>query len=545
MQNRFVVCILHCALCVSVDACSSSRSRLLPVALPDLSRADPAVQNQARERFESLTRKMNRSDTPAADLAAAYGQLGMLLQAGEYYDAAEPCYFNAQALAPDQFRWPYYLALLHKSQGATAKAEAEFLRVLQLRPDDVPALIWLGRLYLDQGRVDEAEPLLVRAPPNLVAVLAGLGRVALARRDYAAAVQHLERALTIDPGAESLHSPLAMAYRGLGALDKAEPHLRQWKNREILVPDPLRQELDLLLESGLSYELRGVRALEAKDWKAAAGFFRRGVELTPENTSLRRSLQHKLGTSLFMSGDVAGAERQFEDVVRAAPLDEVDESSAKAHYSLGVLRTSSDRGREAIEHFSAAVKFQPNYVEAQLALADALRRGGRAEASLRPYEEALRINPRASQARLGYAIALTQLGRYQAARDWLAEATKLYPDHPEFAHALARVLVTAPDARIRDGQRARAMVEELLKGQKTTDLGETMAMTLAELGEFEEAAAIQRGVMAAASDAGLHDAVRRMTGNLRLYERRQPCRTAWRPDEVAVIAPGASLGPVH
>jgi hypothetical protein len=68
---------------------------------------------------------------------------------------------------------------------------------------------------------------------------------------------------------------------------------------------------------------------------------------------------------------------------------------------------------------------------------------------------------------------------------------------------------------------------------------------LAELGEFVEAAAIQRGVMAAASDAGLHDAVRRMTGNLRLYERRQPCRTAWRPDEVAVIAPGASLGPVH
>jgi hypothetical protein len=29
-------------------------------------------------------------------------------------------------------------------------------------------------------------------------------------------------------------------------------------NRDILVADPLRQELDLILESGLSYELRGV-----------------------------------------------------------------------------------------------------------------------------------------------------------------------------------------------------------------------------------------------------------------------------------------------
>ena len=46
--------------------------------------------------------------------------------------------------------------------------------------------------------------------------------------------------------------------------------------------------------------------------------------------------------------------------------------------------------------------------------------------------------------------------------------------------------------RVRDGQRAKAIVEELLKGQKTTDLGETMAMTLAELGEYAEAAAIQR-----------------------------------------------------
>ena len=40
--------------------------------------------------------------------------------------------------------------------------------------------------------------------------------------------------------------------------------------------------------------------------------------------------------------------------------------------------------------------------------------------------------------------------------------------------------------------RAKAIVEELLKGQKTTDLGETMAMTLAELGDYAEAAAVQR-----------------------------------------------------
>jgi hypothetical protein len=29
--------------------------------------------------------------------------------------------------------------------------------------------------------------------------------------------------------------------------EKAEPHLREWQNRDVLVPDPLNQELDMLL----------------------------------------------------------------------------------------------------------------------------------------------------------------------------------------------------------------------------------------------------------------------------------------------------------
>jgi tetratricopeptide (TPR) repeat protein len=531
------------ALLAMAIGCGPPRPTLVPVSLPDLSRADPSVQTQARDLYGSLTQKSESRGTPAAELATAYGRFGMLLFAAEYYDAAQPCFLNAQALAPDEMRWPYYLAHLYKEKGDTRKAEESFERALHLQPDDVATLTWLGRLYLDEGRTSDAEPIFVKAltvSPRSVAVLAGLGRVALAKREHAQAVKYLEEALAIDPTADSLHSPLAIAYRGLGELDKAEPHLRQWRNREILVPDPLRLELDLLLQSGLSYELRGVRALEARQWTEAATYFRQGLELTRENTLLRRSLQHKLGTALFLSGDVQGAAAQFREVVRVAPPDGIDESVAKAHYSLAVLMGSSGKNHDAIEHLSAAVKYQPNYVEAQLALADTWRRSGRADLSLVPYLEAVRIDPRAAQARLGYAIALASLGRYRDARDWLIEATALSPDRPELAHALARLLATAPDASVRDGQRAKAIVEELLKRQKTTDLGETMAMTLAELGEYSEAAAIQRGVMAAASNAGLRDAVQRMSENLRLYERRQPNRRPWRPDEVAIVPPSSS-----
>jgi tetratricopeptide (TPR) repeat protein len=540
MRVRTAVTVLIVLL---LAGCGPSRPPLLPVSLPDLSRTDPSVQTQARDLYASVTQKSESRRTPAAELGTAYGRFGMLLFAAEYYDAAQPCFLNAQLLAPDEMRWPYYLAHLYKEKGDTKKAEDSFVRALQLQPDDVPALTWLGRLYLDEGRTADAEPILVKALtlfPRSVAVLAALGRVALAKHEHAKAVKYLEEALAIDPAADSLHSPLAIAYRGLGELDKAEPHLRQWRNREILVVDPLRQELDLLLQSGLSYELRGIRALEARQWTEAANYFRQGLELTRENTLLRRSLQHKLGTALFLSGDVQSAAAQFREVVRAAPPDGIDESVAKAHYSLAVLLGSNGKNQDAIEHLSAAVKYQPNYVEAQLALADTWRRSGRADLSLAPYLEAVKINPRAAQARLGYAIALASLGRYRDARDWLVDATALAPDRPELAHALARLLATAPDASVRDGQRAKAIVEKLLEGQKTTDLGETMAMTLAELGEYSRAAAIQRDIMTAARKAGFHDAVQRMSENLRLYERRQPNRTPWRSDEVAIILPAPS-----
>ena len=60
-------------------------------------------------------------------------------------------------------------------------------------------------------------------------------------------------------------------------------------------------------------------------------------------------------------------------------------------------------------------------------------------------------------------MALVRLRRYREARDRLADAMNIYPDQPGFAHALARVLAAAPDDGVRDGRRALALVQTLLK----------------------------------------------------------------------------------
>jgi tetratricopeptide (TPR) repeat protein len=519
---------------------ASDTPALLDVVLPDLARLDESVRAQVRDQHAALM-MLVKSAPAGAELGAAFGKMGMLLHAAEYLDVAEPAYLNAQALMPGDPRWPYYLGHLQRTEGETAKSIAAFQRALDLRPADLATLVWLGRSYLEQGEPDRAEALFTKARalerPS-VAVLAGLGQLALARKDYAGAVKLLEEALSIDPDAASLHSPLAMAFRGLGNAETAETHIKQWRNTETPLADPLRAELDSVLESGLSYELRGVQALSDGNWTAAAELFRKGVALSPGHTSVGRSLRHKLGTALALGGDVAGAMAQFEETVRLAPANAPDEPAAKASYSLGVLAASAGGDGDAIERFTAAVRYNPNYLEARMGLADALRRAGRFAASLPHYGEAVRINPRTAEARFGYAMALVRLRRDREARDWLAEAARVHPGRPEFKHALARVLAAAPSEGVRDGRQAMAIVQELLERQKSTDVGETMAMAAAELGDFTGAAAIQRDVMDAARRAGLEQDVKRMAANLRLYERGQPCRTPWPADD-PVHVPGA------
>jgi len=496
-----------------------------PVALPDFSLMEEPVREQMRAAYSSLAARIEHPEASRVELGQAYGEMGKLLMAATYLDAAESCYLNAQTLAPDDRRWPYYLGRLYKIRGPLAKSAASFERALQLQPNDVATLVSLGDVYLDQGRAESAEPLFAKAltlQPDSAAARSGSGRAALGRKDYVRAVKDLEEALALEPRATGLHYPLAMAYRGRGDVDRAQAHLGQRGDIEPRPVDPLMAELDDLLQSVEAYNVRGGRALAAGNWAAAAENFRKGLLLAPDDLSLR----HRLGTALFQMGNTRAAGEQFEQIVRASP------GYAKAHFGLGVLMEASGRHTEAIDRFSTALKYEPGYLQARIQLAAVLARSGRLEEALAQYERALETDPAHSEAAFRYAMTLVRLRRYEEARNRLADGMEAQPDQSQFSHALARLLAAAPDDRIRDGQRAKMLVGQLLKTQPSIELGETMAMTLAELGQYDQAAAVQRDMIAAAEHAGLRDVVRRLTQNLRLYEHGKPCRTPFTEAEM-------------
>lgn len=405
---------------------------LVPVQLPDLSRSPVSVRRQLETAWDRLQPITAAPDSSTMERAEALGEMGRLLMAAEYYDAAERCFQHALHLEPDDRRWTYLLGHLYRLRNQPDRAAASFEAALRLRPHDVATLVWLGNMYLDVNQPERAEPLFEEAigqQPNLVSALYGLGRVALARRDYERAVQRLNAALQVDARASIIHYPLALAYRASGDTRRAEAHMSQRGTTDIGPPDPEMQELAGLLDSAPAYEFRGIRALERGQADVAADLFRRGLALEPNTASLR----HRLGTMLVLLGDEPGAMAEFDVALRLAP------EYAPTYYSLGVLLATRGRYAEAAMRFSEALTHAPDYLEARLALADMLTATRRPAEALRHFDTVLDVRPSDAVATLGRAMALLGIGRQREAAEQLREGARRHPDHPEFQQALASV----------------------------------------------------------------------------------------------------------
>ncbi|MCE2540199.1 MAG: tetratricopeptide repeat protein [Acidobacteria bacterium] len=527
---------------------AAAQSAQAQCELPDLGRMHPAVQEQLGAAHDSVValEAAAARDSPAEDArrqeyAEASGALGVLLLAGDYPDAAAPCFRRAQAFAPADYRWSYYLAHVAIRRGDLQEAAGWLERVLRIEPADLATIVWLVHVYVDLDRPAAAEPLLDRAQalhPQAAALLYEGGRAALAVRDYPRAVERLEAALALDTSATVIHYPLAMAYRGLGDLDRAREHLSRSGSRTgagyaagaaVSMADPLMAVLTTALRSPQAHRDLGIQASAREDWPEAARQFESAVEMAPENAAMRLNL----GTALIRTGAARAASGQLEAAVA------IDPRLAAAHYLLGTLLERSGRDADAIERFRAAATYDETLGAARLRLADALRRNGRFEEALAHYR---RIGE-GDQAQFGEAMALVRLGRYSEARTRLGVAMARHPEQPAFAHALARVLAAAPDERVRDGQRALDLVQALATEYKTASVAETMAMALAEVGRFPEAVEWQRFAMAIVSDASLSEVAGAMATNLTLYLRGEPCRTPWRNDEPE-HNPGPAVDPM-
>jgi len=544
------------ALLLAVAAAGGAASPpLLPVPAPDPARMETAV----REQVEAAEKAVATAQSPEA-----FGNAGRIYLLYDLLDAALPCFENARALGPADFRWPYYLGVLHQARGDFDRAAGAFAEVLREKPDDLPTLLRLGDVELLRQRTDEAAKSFtaaLRLDPSSAAAHYGLGRTAMAKQDYAAAVEQLQAALAGQPAATVIHYSLGMAYRRLGQLDRAAAELAGYRDvgpggggGAAKFPDPLVDQLASLNAGAKRHVALATSALQQGRFALAAEEYRKALAGDP--TDLTAWLN--LGAALERLNDSAGAEEAYRRAVALAPRN------SRARYNLGTLLAAGGKRQEGIEQLEAAVALDSgskDSKDARFNLAMALAEAGSFERALAQYDRLLELDPRdsvvryqrgmtllrlgraeeaavelgkvvaaeprAPEPRAGQALALLRAGRDAEARTRLEEGLAELPASEDLALLLAKVLAASADPKVRDGQRAWGLAEAALQPGSTADREEAAALALAELGRFPEAADRERRAIALAERAGRGD-LPGMRSRLALYESGKPARAPWR-----------------
>ncbi|HEX4609934.1 MAG TPA: tetratricopeptide repeat protein [Urbifossiella sp.] len=361
--------------------------------------------------------------------------------------------------------------LARHQMGYWRDSETLWRHALAATTDNAGAHTMLAKTLLDKGEFPEAveqfEAALRMEPDNV----ANLGNIAVGlmmtgRPDEAAG--YLERSLRLRPGHAATHFNLGS--------------VRERQNR---LPEALAHY---------------TTAVELDPGLTAAGVARAGV--------------------LSRLGEFARAREQLDRLLAAEP------NSPALHTELGRLLGRQRRFAEAVAAYDRALGLAPDHADAWNAKGFAVEGLGRPADAAECYRRAVALRPRELQYRLNLAHAESALGRDGAAAEQFRAAFELRPDWPAATLADAWARATHPDAARRDGAvalRAATLVCRLTNDRMPQAL-DTQAAALAELGEFDQAAARQRQALALLGPDTPPPLLAAVTERLHLYERRQPYR---------------------
>lgn len=165
------------------------------------------------------------------------------LEAILHYDQAIS--LNIQEGRSDWFSY-FARAVCHERMDDWPKAEADFLKALELSPEEPSVLNYLGYSWIDRGmKVAEAKGLIekaVKQRPEDGFIVDSLGWVNFLTGDYDEAVKQLEKAVRMEPDDVTINHHLGDAYWRVGR--KIEARF-QWQHAIDSKPDA--EELSELL----------------------------------------------------------------------------------------------------------------------------------------------------------------------------------------------------------------------------------------------------------------------------------------------------------
>ncbi len=418
MRSMGLRCLVS-LLVVVLAGCSTDRStdRVEGLPDPDVSQMEPMVVQLLEESRQALLLE--------PDSAERWGKLGAVLDVHGLFEEAETCYRQARRLAPEDFRWAYFLAIVRDVRGADAQELVTlFEEAIALRPEYAPAHFRSGYALSMRGAHDEAEQAYRQAlslDPQLALAHRDLGAVLLARGEPRAAVAPLLRAAELAPRDGSVYSTLARVFRQIGEDDAAAEAAERAALFEPIndIRDPVASFVAKLGTSSMHWVARARRQIDAGDYPRAMESLETMREILPDHAHT----YYLLGTVLIRLDRRGEAEGQLARAL------ELDADHLEAHVELGRLYEAQGRLDAARSRYRRAQALGTQDPGVLVSLAQVLSRSGDDRAAVGIYEELDRSAVLSAPVQSNWGNALMRLQRFDEAVERFREAIRIDPQY--------------------------------------------------------------------------------------------------------------------
>lgn len=268
--------------------------------------------------------------------------------------------------------------------GNVAKAEQLYRQVLDADADNKHALNLLGALFVNTNRPGEA-------------------------------VDHLKRALAVDPQEPQAHANIGLAYKDMGMAIAAARHLTE--------------SIRLSQQNPMIFNNLGNVLRELDQPRKAIQAYDKALRLDPDFSECWSNL-----AAAFK--DAGEFETGLKAIDKALALEP---ELAQAYSNRGDIRLQQGRYEEALDDYQKAIEISPNFTATIVNMAKVLRDMDRPEDALNVLERAFEIEPGNPQTFHVKGVLLEQMGERESAVENFQKAIEIAPDLAMSHYYLAQI----------------------------------------------------------------------------------------------------------
>lgn len=384
-KARFVDAIAYAKKAIKLKPLRNSCAHFLLYNLYKIS-AYKDLKKSLKSKFElflsALTMPLDTQALKNVSIFFSYFKFMPILMKGYYQiqtkglSQAIDIYIQAIEEAPGFVPLYCLLGDIYRSVGQYEDAITEYKAAIWLDCLNIPAYRHLCQTYEEQGDYDNAIEVyqkLITIMPNVPEFHSNLANIYYLKGETKDAISHYQAAITLNPNRQwtSIISQ-TMGYVHQQNSQNLDAAISAYQAAYLLTPE----DIDIYVNLGSAF-------YDKEDFNNALTVYRAALELEPTNAKIHCNL----GFLHWGKGDTDEAIKEYELAI------DYDKTYDIAYNNLGVIYLD-DLGRvqQAIELFTSAMEYNPNYALAHFNLARAITiKGDKVEAA-KLYQLAQDIN---------------------------------------------------------------------------------------------------------------------------------------------------------